>query len=80
MNAKELENQLKPYANGAMFISLSQIGKFLGYGNIDRNVKPIVQDLEVIAINQEKKTKGRPSGRYFIPDVAKKIYGLRYWE
>ena len=80
MNAKELENQLKPYANGAMFISLSQIGKFLGDGNIDRDVKPLVQELEVIASNQEEKTNGRPSGRHVIADVAKKIYGLRYWE
>ena len=76
MTSKEIEICLKEYSNGAMFISQSQIAKALGKTNINRDVRPILEGLDKI-VYDETTVRGRRSGRYFIPDVAKRINNMK---
>lgn len=76
MTSKEIENQLKGYTDGAMFISQAQLARALGKTNIARDVMPILDGLDKICYNTET-SRGRQCSRYFISDVAKRLNNMK---
>ena len=78
MNAVEIENQLKEYTNGAMFISQSQLSRALGKTNIARDISPILEGLDKICYDNTT-DRGRRCSRYLISDVAKRLNNLKYF-
>lgn len=78
MTSKEIENNLKEYTNGAMFISQAQLAKAMGKTNISRDIRPILDGLDRISYNPDTK-RGRDYARYFVPDVAKRINNMKIY-
>ena len=78
MTSKEIETSLKEYTDGAIFISKSQLSKALGKANFSRDILPIVKGLDQICYDTTT-DKGKRSGKYFIPDVAKRLNNMKVY-
>lgn len=64
MTQKEIERDMKNFTDGASFIRIGQLAKYLGQKNVNRVKEKYTKDAF--------KLDGSPS--YFIPDIAKNIF------
>lgn len=69
MTAKELEQDMRTAANGASFITPSQLAKYLGQKNTSR-----IRDRYM---KEAFKIDG--TNKYFLPEVARAIYESGAW-
>ena len=79
MTSKDIENSLKEYTNGAIFISQAQLGRALGKSNISRDVRPILDGLDKICYDTETK-RGRSCSRYLVSEVAKRLNSMKIFD
>lgn len=69
MTARDIEQDLKAFVDGASFISVGQLTKYLGQKNTSRVREKYMRD--VFKLEGTKK--------YFIPEVAKSLYNSGEW-
>ena len=69
MTARDIERDLKAAVDGASFISPGQLAKYLGQKNVTRVKDRYLKDI----------FKLEGTNKYFIPEVAKTLYGAREW-
>lgn len=69
MTAREIEQDMKQFVNGASFITVGQLAKYLGQKNTSRVREKYMRD--VFKLEGTKK--------YFIPEVARSIYNSGEW-
>lgn len=69
MTAREIEQDMKQFVNGASFITVGQLAKYLGQKNTSRVREKYMKD--VFKLEGTKK--------YFIPEVARSIYNSGEW-
>ena len=69
MTAREIERDMKQFVNGASFITVGQLAKYLGQKNTSRVREKYMKD--VFKLEGTKK--------YFIPEVARSIYNSGEW-
>ena len=63
MTARDIENDMKKFTGGASFITITQVTKYLGLSNTRRVRNDYLGDLQKV-----------DNSRYFIPEVARRIY------
>ena len=68
--SKDLENDLKKYAGGGSFITLTVLAGYLGQKNLNRVKNAYLKGLP--------RLEGTRS--YYIPDVAKNIWAKMSWD
>ena len=69
MTAREIEQDMKQFVNGASFITVGQLAKYVGQKNTSRVREKYMKD--VFKLEGTKK--------YFIPEVARSIYNSGEW-
>ena len=69
MTARDIERDLKAAVDGASFISPGQLAKYLGQKNVTRVKEKYLKDI----------FKLEGTNKYFIPEIAKTLYGSREW-
>ena len=69
MTARDIEQDMKQFVNGASFITVGQLAKYLGQKNTSRVREKYMRD--VFKLEGTKK--------YFIPEVAKSLYNSGEW-
>lgn len=69
MTARDIEQDMKQFVNGASFITVGQLAKYLGQKNTSRVREKYMKD--VFKLEGTKK--------YFIPEVARSIYNSGEW-
>ncbi len=69
MTARDIEQDMKQFVNGASFITVGQLAKYLGQKNTSRVREKYMRD--VFKLEGTKK--------YFIPEVARSIYNSGEW-
>ena len=70
MTARDIERDLKAAVDGASFISPGQLAKYLGQKNVTRVKDRYLKDI----------FKLEGTNKYFIPEIAKTLYGSREWK
>lgn len=69
MTARDIERDMKTAVDGASFITVGQLAKYLGQKNTTRVKEKYLKD--VFKLEDSKK--------YFIPEVAKSLYASGEW-